>query len=323
MRIHFINVGYGEAILVEEGDARLLIDGGPSDPALLAGDGPVTAAAYLRARGIDRLDAVLMTHLHDDHISGLCEVLRTCRVGQIWSNIVPHGPLRQMLARMERHREDSLSAHLFYDAMTSYQTILGLAAEKNIPITAVCADSAPVRLGGLYLTFFGMDEKRMQETCAAFEEMICETAEDRLCSLFARNDRCCNATSLAVHVTGTHGSALLTGDKVAEWDHIAARHTIRADVLKLTHHGQIDGMPEAMLTGADPTVIVICADQNRRFHSACPEILSRASDYLREKGREAAVYVTGSLALPSGGLGNALVLDFPGTLPITKEIYKI
>ena len=136
MRIHFINVGYGEAILVEEGDARLLIDGGPSDPALLAGDGPVSAAAYLRARGIDRLDAVLMTHLHDDHISGLCEVLRTCRVGQIWSNIVPHGPLRQMLARMEPHREESLSAHLFYDAMTSYQTILTLAAEKNIPITA-------------------------------------------------------------------------------------------------------------------------------------------------------------------------------------------
>ena len=56
-----LDVGQGDAILVTDGSASLLVDTGPSDSVLPA----------LARRGVTHLDAVLVTHLHDDHTGGL------------------------------------------------------------------------------------------------------------------------------------------------------------------------------------------------------------------------------------------------------------
>lgn len=56
-----LDVGQGDAILVTDGSASLLVDTGPSDSVLPA----------LARRGVTHLDAVLLTHLHEDHAGGL------------------------------------------------------------------------------------------------------------------------------------------------------------------------------------------------------------------------------------------------------------
>jgi competence protein ComEC len=67
LRITFFNVGQGDAALVESPDgARLLIDGGPD---------PHQVSEKLSGRGIDRLDIVVFSHAHFDHINGLIEVM--------------------------------------------------------------------------------------------------------------------------------------------------------------------------------------------------------------------------------------------------------
>ena len=76
--VHFIDVGQGDATLVELPDGTtVLIDGGGrpvgSDPGLQR------VVPYLRHRGISRLDAVVLTHGDYDHYGGLTAVVRPFR----------------------------------------------------------------------------------------------------------------------------------------------------------------------------------------------------------------------------------------------------
>lgn len=67
LRVRFFDVGQGEAALVESpGGARVLVDGGPDEDFV---------ASRLARLGVTRLDLVVFSHAHADHIVGLREVL--------------------------------------------------------------------------------------------------------------------------------------------------------------------------------------------------------------------------------------------------------
>lgn len=64
-----LDVGQGDSIILISGGHSMLIDAGEND----RGDEVVAA---LRSLGVERLDAVVGTHPHSDHIGGLDTVLR-------------------------------------------------------------------------------------------------------------------------------------------------------------------------------------------------------------------------------------------------------
>jgi competence protein ComEC len=86
LRITFIDVGQGDATLVElpEGH-RLLVDGGPAGPRRLD-VGRHVLAPLLWNRAATRLDLVALSHSDPDHSGGLRAVLRDFRVDRFWDN---------------------------------------------------------------------------------------------------------------------------------------------------------------------------------------------------------------------------------------------
>lgn len=85
LEIHFVDVGQGDAILIMSPDGRtVLVDGGDT------GSGIVQ---YLRSKGVERLDVVVATHPHADHIGGLVDVLRAMPVDEVVTNGQPHTTL--------------------------------------------------------------------------------------------------------------------------------------------------------------------------------------------------------------------------------------
>jgi competence protein ComEC len=86
LRITFLDVGQGDAILVELPEGRrLLVDGGPAGARRLD-VGERVVAPYLWNRPAARVDAVAVTHSDTDHSGGLRAVLTRFRVGELWEN---------------------------------------------------------------------------------------------------------------------------------------------------------------------------------------------------------------------------------------------
>ncbi len=79
IRLTVLDVGQGDAILVEGGrGTRLLVDGGP-DPGRLLGALDPRLPPWDR-----RIDLLVLTHPHEDHVGGLPALLERYRVGRVF-----------------------------------------------------------------------------------------------------------------------------------------------------------------------------------------------------------------------------------------------
>ena len=120
-RVTFLDVGQGDAALVETADGRaMLIDGGGATDASDAGR--MVIAPVLWDRGIRRLDVVVATHPQLDHVGGLAFVLSKFDVGQLWTNGVTREAA--FLHRLER-----------------------VVTERKVPVRAVSAADGALSLG--------------------------------------------------------------------------------------------------------------------------------------------------------------------------------
>ena len=75
LKVHFVDVGQGDAIFIDLEDIEILIDGGGKSPGVVS---------YISQYVDGTLEVVVATHPHADHIGGLIEVLDEFEVKQIW-----------------------------------------------------------------------------------------------------------------------------------------------------------------------------------------------------------------------------------------------
>jgi len=76
LEVHFIDVGQGDAILIKTVDCAMLIDAGENQSASVVVD-------YLKSQNIAKLDYVIGTHPHVDHIGGLDTVINSFPVDKV------------------------------------------------------------------------------------------------------------------------------------------------------------------------------------------------------------------------------------------------
>jgi Predicted hydrolase (metallo-beta-lactamase superfamily) len=67
VKVHFIDTGQSDCILIENGEKAYLIDSGEAKNS-------AKILSYLNKCGINRLDFIILTHYHQDHYGGLFDI---------------------------------------------------------------------------------------------------------------------------------------------------------------------------------------------------------------------------------------------------------
>lgn len=121
------DVGQGTAVLIETERHRLLYDTGPAySPESDAGSRVIVP--YLTARGIDTLDAVMISHSDSDHSGGALSIFESIRVGWTSSSLPEDGSLARAAPQHRRCMAgqswvwDGVQFEILHPAPVSYQS---------------------------------------------------------------------------------------------------------------------------------------------------------------------------------------------------------
>lgn len=127
LKIHFIDVGQGDATLIQAGEEAILIDAGETGS-------EKTVIPYLKSQGVQRLDLVIGTHMHSDHVGGMASVLEEFPVGELVFSKLP----------------DDLTP-----TTRMYERLLDTVAEKGLTITDAQPGNQFIMEDGASLTILG------------------------------------------------------------------------------------------------------------------------------------------------------------------------
>ena len=282
LTVTFVNVGYGEAILLEcpdsskpDGVFTALIDGGSAEDSEFAdrSSGRVRIEEYLEKRGIRRLDLAVSTHIHEDHLCGLLRAARIAPPAVLWQTLPPD--LYRSLRPLDGSVARNLSESKFMQALNDYSTLCALVEDHGGTILAPKSGQELVIAPDLTVQILSPSTKKQlalaDEINALYNSAnVCSTFLQRLDALDARM----NNYSLILRLNYRGTRILLPGDtNVTGYDGIDPAD-LRADLFKVGHHGQKDGVDEALAELIRPTAVVCCASSDRRYNSAHPDTMN-------------------------------------------------
>lgn len=224
LQVIFLDVGQGDAILVRTPGGRvLLVDGGPPEA------GP-RLVRDLKRLGVERIDVLLSTHPHADHIGGLLEVLQAFPVGVVYDPGVVH-------------------------TTSTFERYLRLIEQKGIPFR-LARRGVELPLG---------EEVRAQVLWPEVEAVARAEEAGEL-----------NAASVVVRLSYGQVALLLTGDIEREQEEVLLRRgDVRAQILKVAHHGSNSSTGSTFLVRVGPRVAVIQVGRDNPYGHPGRQVLAR------------------------------------------------
>lgn len=220
LKVHFIDVGQADSILIQQGNNAMLIDAGNNEDS-------ETVKNYIANQGITKLDYVVGTHPHEDHIGGLDYVINNFQIGKIYMPKI------------------TSNTKTFEDVVTAIKN-------KGMQVTAsVPGDS--FKLGEA-------DCKILAPNSASYEDL--------------------NNYSIVIKVTYKNNSFMFTGDAeaISETEILNKGFDVKADVLKVGHHGSSSSTSDEFLKKVNPKYAVISAGKDNDYGHPHKETMKRLKD---------------------------------------------
>lgn len=222
LEVTFLDVGQGDGIhiITPKGKNILLDGGGNTHSKQWVGENILIP--YLQSRGVQKVDLMINSHPHDDHIQGLLSVLRMMPVMMVMfsEDIFAEDPLQQEMERL---------------ALAQKAVLYPLAAGDKLLLEP-----------DLWLEVFS-------------PERGAPIPDDW------------NDSSLVLKLSYQKMSFLFTGDLGLRPMQALNNANLKANVLKIPHHGSSHNYDEDFNRRVDPQAVVICVGADNSFgHPGLP-----------------------------------------------------
>jgi competence protein ComEC len=249
IEIAFLDVGQGDTAVISAYDptrdaqAALVVD---------CVD-PVAVLRYLKARRIQRISGLVLTHLHQDHCKGVVELLKQYAdwagvpcgtVFYNWSPMSVSQADRRKLVRDNDAHDEADAGHPT-ERETVLKTFLAWVSANGTRVASIEQSGRPCILPAPFCDAVQVRQPWHSDMPALLSKGL-------------------NNTSVLLRVQAPGGAtALLTGDLEPHAWELLKRHDgfdARADVLKFPHHGAWDDSQAAvaeLLNAVDPSLVVI------------------------------------------------------------------
>lgn len=287
MKLSFVNVGYGEAILLECPDPAftggcftMLIDGGGADPAEFDGNssGRIPLHEYLKARALDHLDLVVNTHPHEDHVSGLLQAVETIPVRELWLTLSP-AFCREVMRELDVGLARNRSQDKFLHALNDCAVLSRLVEDAGGTVRQVSPGMCGELCRGLRYTVLAPSAEKLRDLEARCEALYGEADEEAFLEKLNTLDAQLNNRSIILLLEYGETRILLPGDtNLAGYEGIDPS-LLKADLFKVGHHGQRDGADQKLLEAVQAKAVVCCANSVRLYNSADPKLMALIRDH--------------------------------------------
>ena len=230
--IYLIDVGQGDStLIITQQNTKILIDGGGDEKYDV---GENVLVPYLLAKGIYKLDYVIISHFDTDHVGGILTVAQKLKVENIIIGIQP-----------------SSSRNL--------EKLLELVKKKKINLLIVSKGDK-----------INIDQNTYIDILWPNNQKIIVPNE-------------LNNNSIVCKINIFQKSILFTGDieEIAENEIVEEykkTNLLKADILKVAHHGSITSSTTIFLNKVKPKIALIGVGENNKFNHPSEEIIRKLQE---------------------------------------------
>src|SRR2546426_4792899 len=222
--VAFLDVGQGDGSVIKLPNGKVMVIDCNIERAT------EDIVEFLKRTGVKRVDYLVVTHPHYDHMSGLREIAEHFEVGELWRT------------EFTRRQEDESTES--WEKYQQYERAVKLMESRGTKIVYPKAAGRPFRAEG--------DAKIY---CYSPASGVPQGAQD------------IHTDSIVLHVSYGKSSVTFGGDMNKEgWEKIATHYDIRSSVLHASHHGADTGCNEAAVRQVRPEYTVISVGPNNFGH---------------------------------------------------------
>lgn len=287
LEVYFYDVGQADSILLIIDGKVMLVDTGNAGDAELSDkiSNKINLTHELKRLGIEKIDILVATHPHEDHMGSLYKIIKMFEIGDLYINsLLPEEEWTGYYRRFVEALEEK-NVHIVTPTTLSEEEIKGEIEEYNANLMAEYQEEIeksenPKEIAEPELIKYSSNDYIRVADTIPFDDAVVTMLAPNSAEYSDTNDY-----SIVLMVEFDDVKLLLTGDAGIESEEeileFAKKNNVdlNCDILKVGHHGSRTASTQEFISAVDPEYAVIMVAEENSYGLPDEDVLERLSNH--------------------------------------------